>query len=356
MTNSFAVGLLGVLAFSSMIGGLGCDGRSIIGEPLVLRSSGSGESGASPQVLDGDRDEQDPAVVAVVTSSGSLCTGTLIAPRYVLTARHCVGDGNRSLSVTWRARAFQGPRTPARVHLPTNASRSLRGDIAILELEEPSTVTPIPVNLDGRSAESISRIRMVGYGLSGTDNHDSGRRRSGTARAVVSPSYVESVRGTGGTCYGDSGGPALATIGGREHVVGVTSHGTDSRCEDGHSRFVRTDVHRAFLAQFVGTNGLGNGNGLGAGSGGGVADLNPAPPPTPPTTPTPPLPPVPPKIGSRGNGTPASGSNGSTVTIVSTKNGSIRITTSSNGSSAVVVAECACDIIKDSVGLLDALR
>jgi secreted trypsin-like serine protease len=307
MTMSRAVTVL-----FCVMGLWGCKGSEAA--PMVL---------GSPHVLDGDRDDADPAVVNVRTSVGS-CTGTLIAPRYVLTARHCVREGGR-VSVSWRSRAGDGPRTDARIHLPPE-SNGLADDIAVLELAEPSSVTPIAPNLDGRAIDRLSEIRVVGYGLTGTNRSDSGIRRSGTARAVVSRSFVESVRGTGGTCYGDSGGPALAMIDGRERVVGVTSHGTRTRCEDGHTRFVRTDVHRAFLAQFV----------------------SPTPVQPPPTRPTNPVNPPPPD-----DNTIAAGDG---VSVVRSADGTIRITTKngtvvvgSNGSSTSTSASsrswdgCGCE-------------
>jgi V8-like Glu-specific endopeptidase len=299
-------------------------------------------SQATPHVLDGGGDDADPAVVALVSSGGGLCTGTLIAPRFVLTAQHCVEDHEaRELAVSWGARSRRGARTQVtRIHVPPR-TWGRTSDIAVVELSEPSTVPPVPVNLSARALDRLSEIRVAGYGVTGSDSSDSGIKRTTSVRANVTSSYVESA-GTDGTCYGDSGGPAFANIDGREQLVAVTSHGTAHRCEDGHGRYVRTDVHRAFLTPFVGAS-------------------TPTPPSDEPVagqpTPTPShgasgmagAPGARGEQGAPGTSGSSTSNNGTSVTIVTMPNGSIRVTTGSGettvvGPSGVVPSDnCECN-------------
>ncbi len=204
-----------------------------------------------PAVLKGHVDRKDDAVV-MMTAGNMTCTGTLIAPKYVLTAAHCVaasGDPRSHLVRVGGVRVTRAYTPPGAIE--EVESDSYKDDVAILELQKPLGATPVPVNFDASALDHVDSIRAVGYGITGTNKQDSGVRRDGTARVTHSTNYVVTVPGTGGICYGDSGGPALAEVNGVETIVGVTSHVSQHECERGRGVFVRTDRHRDFLAKFV---------------------------------------------------------------------------------------------------------
>lgn len=241
---------------------------------------------AVPVILRGHETSSDPAVVKVQRHHGrsglGVCTGTLIAPRYVLTARHCTGNGRLEVLVGDGARPARIAVTRTHHDRPTGSSRN-SGDIAVLELASAATVAPLLVNLDAAKVMGLQEARVIGFGLTGARIEDE-RKRTVEFASRTTSEYVESQR-RGVVCYGDSGGPTLGIIDGHEQVIAVTSHMTSTRCANGRVRSVRTDRHRAFLTAFVDSS----------------AAPSPAPPAPPPTTPAPtttapPVIPIPPPV------------------------------------------------------------
>ncbi len=238
-----------------------------------------------------DTTQAHQAVVLLYDSrTGSMCTGTLITPTWVLTAAHCL-DRVSSMDVYFgnNQNTFYAQRSSAQlIKHPSYSSQSLVADIGLVRLSSaaPNTVTPIPplpASLAITNNDLNTMLEFVGFGV--TETGGSGvkltvdqrlrNQCSSTSQCNISNSPYQLPPGTisygqsgGGPCSGDSGGPAFLWRNNVEYVAGVTSYGDPNCTQYGVS--TKVDHYMTWITGYTGEiaaeicdNGIDdNGNGL----------------------------------------------------------------------------------------------
>jgi secreted trypsin-like serine protease len=197
-----------------------------------------------------------PATGALIRGTGDAhlaCTATLIAPRLVLTAAHCIDDKALSFTLASDALAARGGIAVSRslVHPDFSASVGTH-DLAVAQLSDAvNDATPESL-FEDRPLTVGQSVALVGYGPT-TDEFAPSRVKNAASAVVEEVSDAEFVVGEAGAvenCGGDSGGPAFLETAEGRRVVGVASRAL-KRSEpcSGGTILTRLESERVFLEE-----------------------------------------------------------------------------------------------------------
>jgi secreted trypsin-like serine protease len=224
-------------------------------------------------IIGGHADPNDAAVVALVEALGAdeyTCTATFISTTVLLTAAHCVVDENhpkvipskatfRVMLAASRAAAKKSDWLPVRranVHPHPRYDGDAEHDVAIVALDSPVAVTPIPIRRTPITSALVgSSVRLVGFGQStrrSSANDGSDTRRTVTTTLRGLDGNLVRIGTTGHqACDGDSGGPALLAVDGVETLVATDDlSATDVNCAGG-DLYQRVDLHLDFIDSYL---------------------------------------------------------------------------------------------------------
>lgn len=223
---------------------------ALVSEPLAIKYG----------ALDGNSHPHVGLMVALDKDGAPLwrCSGTLMSPTVYLTAGHCTAapavratiwfDADVESGIPGNGYPFQGDVSgTTHTHPQYNANAFFLADLGVVTLDTPfpvSTYGALPTLnvLDGlaraRGRQNLT-FTAVGYGLQFSNPVFVVQER---VRMYATPHLVQINTGyvgdfsimlsnnasTGGTCFGDSGGPNF--IGSGNVVGGVTSYAINGNC------------------------------------------------------------------------------------------------------------------------------
>lgn len=222
-------------------------------------------------IINGSPDFEHDGVVAI-RFGDYLCSGTLISHDVILTAGHCAyGYQASDFTVFFGTNVDSGTArsvSEVRVH-PQYDQYNIVNDLALLRLSSapPSGVEPIsflPHSLGIGNSDVNHDLEYVGFGQTETGSvgirltidHSLDWVCTSPGGCTVGPGYgaspytICSSQDTGGTCHGDSGGPAFVMRNGKEYVAGVTSYG-DQYCQY-FGCSTKVDEFESFIVDFIG--------------------------------------------------------------------------------------------------------
>jgi secreted trypsin-like serine protease len=239
--------------------------------------------GATSSIVNGDpsTDDQDAVVYVLNEQAQESCSGTLIAPNLVLTARHCVSEltddgacGGVESDYPAEAMTIEtgvdadGNDPDADViqifHGP-DQDLDCGNDVAFLQLDHDLNIPPRAIRF---TAPVVGEeVMVVGYGIDENEEPTDGRyQRTGmTVLALAGSTFTYTqadgnsedvdvadgtVLTTEGACHGDSGGPLFDGDG---NILGVVHSGglQEDVCVDSPDVFILLAQHETLIRSIL---------------------------------------------------------------------------------------------------------
>ncbi len=213
------------------------------------------ETTSRPKILGGTATDILPQVGILARNGEMHCTATLIAPKRVVTAAHCVQPFHKSQSDRFTfhigptlAQSTSFAVVSMQSH-PSYDADSANHDIAYADLAEAPPLAPLAV-METTEGLLGQKLHLLGYGrntspLEGRDGSSGIKRRGETVIREINPGKMRAEIPGVSSCNGDSGGPAFVEVQGAWKIAGIVSCG-DFSCQS-YGVYTRASEYRQFL-------------------------------------------------------------------------------------------------------------
>jgi secreted trypsin-like serine protease len=260
---------------------------------LALPAAASAEVAAHASIVNGRGAtvEEFPSLAYIEAHQGKTgfsCTGTVVAPRVILTAAHCIENLERGGFTPANQYAVATTTTTPSKALRENVFRvlethvypgfdpgGLHGDAGVLVLDRPTGAPPIAMAGSGDAAlyEGGAPVQLAGWGVTRANAQDAPESLRATSMVVQKPALCKQktrndrpnysaalqmctldvpAKKSGG-CFGDSGGPAIGVRpDGVPVELGVISTGGAFCSTKLPNVLTRVDVISAWVSEWIG--------------------------------------------------------------------------------------------------------
>ncbi len=248
MTRSAARVLAAALCAAATLG-VGCARRSTFSPTALsgtLAAAPTTEACAAigttaierPAIVNGFACTTAASPVAMLTLRRSdgvtvgFCSGTVIGPRIVLTAGHCLDDEVTEIGIDFGG-GIEVPSASLSRHPGYKGVAEDSLDVGVVQTDQ-DLGRPVMPLLAGRDARVGEKAVIAGWGED--ENGASPVLRAGTTTIRAVGAYYLETRGSqlvSGICAGDSGGPLLVEEGGGWFLAGLIVSSSNGSCTSG---------------------------------------------------------------------------------------------------------------------------